>query len=89
MIICTREFAEAHGLARCPAEVGLQLRLQYPNQPKGEWIMVAMDAVSDSLGALCVFRVEHDSDDRWLATYDGRPGFVWYPGSRWVFVRSK
>jgi len=35
--------AESSGLKPVPAEVGLQLRLQYPNQPKGERLLIGMD----------------------------------------------
>ncbi len=43
---------------------------------------------TDSNGDLNVFNVEHDSDDRWLNTNNGRPDNVWNPDNRWVFVRS-
>ena len=38
--------AKSLGLKPCPAEVALQLRLQYTNQPKDESFFVAMEPIS-------------------------------------------
>ena len=77
------------GLSLCPAEVGMQLRLQYEDQPKGEWLLVAMEPITGSGGGLDVFRVVRDDDDRWLGANYGHPGDVWNADDRWVFLRSK
>jgi len=85
--ICVR--AKKYGLARCPAEVGPQLRHQYNDQPIGEVVWVAMDSIAGSYGSPRVFCVERDEDDQWLRTNDADPGCVWDPGGGWVFVRGK
>jgi len=82
--ICAR--AKELGLELCPAEVGPQLRLQYLDQPKDEWLIIAMEAIRDSSGGLSVFRVGHGDDGRWLSAGCGAPGSTWYPGSQFVFV---
>ena len=74
------------GYQLCPAEVGPALRLAYPDQPSGEWLLIAMEPITDSDGNPKVFFVGHDCDDRWLYGYDGEPDHVWGPGLRWVFV---
>ena len=70
----------------CPAEVGPALRLQYEDQPQGEWNLIAMEAITDSDGDLNVFGVERDSDVRWLDTYYGSPDDLYDPDGRIVFV---
>jgi hypothetical protein len=77
------------GLELCPAEVGPALRLQYGDQPKGEWLRIAMEAITDRGGGLHIFRVEHDDVGLWLIGADGRPGDVWSAGRRFVFGRRK
>jgi hypothetical protein len=87
-----REINEAirsKGYNLCPAEVGPQLRLQYPDQPKGEWLRVAMKPIAGSDGGLSIFRVEHGDDGRWLDGLSGHPGDGWSGGSRFVFVSRK
>ncbi len=81
--------AEAHGLLKCPAEVGPALREQYPEQPKGEGLHVAMEPVADSDDNFSVFLVAHSDDDRWLSARSGRPDRVWRSGCRWIFARGK
>lgn len=78
------------GLALCPNEVGPQLRLKYDGQPKGEWILVAMEPISDSDGDPNVFHVKRDDDGKsWLyASYD-YPDHVWDGSYVWVFARRK
>lgn len=85
--ICAK--AQELGLELCPDEVGPQLRKQYKDQPKGEWIVVAMKALADSDGDLIVFNVGHGDDGLWLSGYHGDPGSHWVAGDRFVFVRRK
>ena len=75
------------GLQLCPAEVRPQLRLQYADQPKGEWLVIGMEPITDSDGRLHVFGVGHDNDERWLSGYYGSPGHFWGAAHRFVFVR--
>ncbi len=77
------------GLELCPAEVGPQLRLQYADQPKGEWLRIAMKPITDSDGDLFVFAVGHDYGERLLHGDRAHPGRFWDGGSRWCFLRSK
>lgn len=82
--ICAR--AKELGLELCLAEVGPQLRLQYLDQPKNEWPIIAMEAICDSHGLLDVFSVGHDDGGRWLSAYYGHSDSVWFPDHRFVFV---
>ena len=77
------------GLELVPDEVGVQLRLQYANQPKGEWLLIAMEPRAASGDVLRVFGVEHYDDGQWLNTDDGDPTDVWSATDRWVFALRK
>ena len=86
--VCAK--AKELGLQLCPPEVGPQLRLQYTDQPKGEWLIIAMEAIADSDGDLKVFNVaRHDDGKQWLYSYYGYPGDFWDSNIRFVFARSK
>jgi hypothetical protein len=77
------------GLDLCPAEVGPQLRLQYPDQPKGEWIIIAMNPITDSNDDFRLFSLGHGYEGRWLNGHYGTPGHFWFAGLRMVFLRRK
>jgi hypothetical protein len=77
------------GLELCPAEVGPALRLQYGDQPRDEWLRIAMEAITDRGGDRGIFRVGRGSDGLWLIADYGRPGGVWGAGGRFVFARRK
>jgi len=77
------------GLELCPPEIGPQLRLQYKDQPLGEWLLIAMEPITDSGGGLSVFFVKHDGVGLWLGGDGGHPDFFWFAGRRWVFLRRK
>ena len=81
--------AKELGLDLCPAEVGPQLRLQYKDQPNGEWLIVAMEPIADSGGSLRLFGVLRSDSGLWLGGFCGWPDCVWYSGSRFVFSRRK
>ena len=81
--------AKELGLDLCPAEVGPQLRLQYKDQPNGEWLIVAMEPIADSVGGLKLFCVARSDSGLWLFSYCGEPGLVWYSVPRFVFSRRK
>jgi len=83
------ERAKELGLELCPLEVGPQLRLQYQDQPNGEWILAAMEPIVDSGGPPRLFVVGRDDSGRWLDSYWGGPGRFWGPGSRWVFCHPR
>lgn len=79
--------AQELGLKTCPNEVGPQLRLQYKDQSNGEWLLVAMEPITDSDGDLGLFRVEHYGFGLWLnGGYDG-PDDVWLADDQFVFCK--
>ncbi len=78
--------AKEKGLQLCSNEVGPQLRLQYEDQPRYEWLVIGMEPISVSDGDLSLFYVGHDSDDLWLFTCYVSPGRVWREDDRFVFV---
>jgi hypothetical protein len=78
------------GLDLCPNEVGPQLCLQYRDQPKGEWLLIAMEPIIDSDDGLRVFDVKRNGDGgQWLDGCSGGPDHFWGAGYRWVFLRRK
>jgi len=81
--------AKELGLDLCPAEVGPQLRLQYKDQPNGEWLIVAMEPIADSVGLLGLFFVGRFDSGLWLSGFCCRPDYVWYSVGRFVFSRRK
>lgn len=81
------DHAKKLGLELCPAEVGPALRYQYPDQPQGEWLAIAMESVTGSDGHPFVFRVARDDSGRWLDTYWGSLGFFWGGEDQFVFCK--
>lgn len=74
----------------CPAELGPQLRLQYPDQPNGEWILIAMEPIiADSDGDPHVFGVRRGGSELWLDGSWSDPDEVWFPDRQWIFVRPR
>ena len=78
--------AKELGLEICPPEVGPQLRLQYKGQPMNEWLLIGMESVRDSDGALHVFYVVRHASGFWLDRHYGSPDYFWPTAYRWVFV---
>lgn len=79
------ERAKELELELCPPEVGPQLRLQYRDQPNGEWVLIGMEPIADSGGDLDVFSVERDDSELWLDSDWGYPDDFWDADDRWVF----
>jgi hypothetical protein len=81
--------AEELGLELCSAEVGSYLRLQYADQPIGEWFLIAMEQILDPDGDLNIFDLERDDDAMWLLSYSADPGDTWGPDGEFVFRLRK
>jgi len=79
--------AKELGLSLCPAEVGPQLRAQWPDQPFGDTTLIGMKAI-DSGGDPDVFSLESiRGDSRMLWSSHGEPDYQWPDRSRWTFLR--
>jgi hypothetical protein len=74
------------GLALCPAEVGLQLRLDYANQPLGEVLHIAMEPVATYAGDLTILALMNAGTGPLLIGSDGRPEFMVPRSFRFVFA---
>ncbi len=80
--------AQELGLELCPSEVGPYLRLQYMDQPLGEWFYIAMKQITDRDGNPSVFKLERDSGGLWLSGPWAKPGRRWGLGYEFVFSRK-
>ena len=65
--------AKGLGLELCPPQVGPEFRLNYKDQPNGEWLRIAMDSISGRGGYPGVFSVGCDDGGLWLSNYYGTP----------------
>jgi hypothetical protein len=81
--------AKQLGLDLCPAEIGPNLRLQYIDQPLGEWFFVAMEQIRDRGGFPNVFNLERDGDGLWLFDIWANPGYRWNPVDEFAFCLRK
>lgn len=81
--------ADMLGFALCPAEVGPQLRLQYLDQPAGEFLHVGMQPIATYAGQLTDLTVGNGGSGLVLIGGDGRPNVTLPPITRFVFVRPQ
>jgi hypothetical protein len=90
-VLTTQLFAKAkkEGLELCPPQVGLQLRVDYTDQPLNEWLSIAMEPITASGGRPSVFRLEHSGGGLWLSDAWAKPGNAWGPGDEFVFSLRK
>jgi hypothetical protein len=75
------------GLKLCPAEVGPQLRLQYVDQPVGEFLHIAMHPVAAYHGDLVDLTVANGGTGLLLLGGDGSPELKLHSTVKFVFVR--
>jgi hypothetical protein len=81
--------AVALGFELCPAEVGPALRLQYLDQPLGEFLRIAMTPVARYTGELVDFTLGNGGAGLVLVGGNGDPAAT-VPGAvRFVFVRPR
>ena len=78
--------AQQLGLQLCPNEVGPKLRLEYADQPMGEWLIIGMEPITASGGFLRLFRVERRDNGLWLDSLYDNPDDIWNADNRFVFV---
>jgi hypothetical protein len=77
--------ATALDLELCPAEVGPQLRLQYPNQKPGELLHIAMQPIATRRQEHVAFVVGNGGDKLLLVGSATRPEHRVYSDLRFVF----
>ena len=79
--------AQRLGLRLSPAEVAPQLRLQYFDQPIGEFLLVAMEPIRTWAGEPVILTVANGGAGLILIGQDGRDDLEIPVTSRFVFVR--
>jgi hypothetical protein len=75
------------GLSLCTAEIGPQLRLQYPNQKVGEELLIGMHCCMLQNGEQGFFIVKHSPLNQELKCASGEE--LYDVESTWVFVHPK
>lgn len=81
------ERAKRLGLGIAAAEVGPQLRLQYLDQPLGEFLVIGMDPIKTWSGEDAILNVANGGAGLILIGQDGRAGAAISMTSRFVFER--
>lgn len=79
------ERAQALGLELCPPDTGPNYRLQYKDQPLGEWVRIGMKQITGSAGYPLVFFLARGGDGLWLSSAWAEPDYAWDPGHEFVF----
>jgi hypothetical protein len=79
--------AERLGLVLSPAEIAPQLRLQYADQPLGEFLHIAVEPMLTTGGDLVDLAVANGGAGLLLIAGDAHPNLVIPPSVRFVFVR--
>jgi hypothetical protein len=74
------------GLMLCPAEVALQLRLDYRDQPLGETLIIAMEPVNTYGGEPTILSLVNWGTGLALLGGTGRSDFMVHPYLRFVFA---
>jgi hypothetical protein len=77
------------GYELCPAEIGAQLRLQYMNQPLGEFLHIAMQPLQTQRGRPLILAVANGGEGLLLISSDGNPDFRPPLTTRFVFVKPQ
>ncbi|MGY4293099.1 hypothetical protein ACVWXN_001194 [Bradyrhizobium sp. i1.4.4] len=80
--------AQQFGFELAVAEVGPQLRLQYLDQPMGEFLIIGMEPIKTWSGEPVILNVANGGAGLILIGQDGRPDAEISAISRIVFVRS-
>jgi hypothetical protein len=75
------------GLELCPPEAAPQLRLEYLNQPIGEFLHVAMPPVATYVGDLVDLTIGNGGAGLILIGGDGSPDLMLHSSVKFVFVR--
>lgn len=78
--------ARSLGLELCIPEIGPQLRLQYLNQPVGDWLHIGMTPLANEQGALVDFTVANGGAGLMLLGGDAHPDLLMPPVIKFVFV---
>ena len=73
----------------CPAEVGPQLRLQYPDQPVGEFLWIAMEPIATSHENFVTFVVGNGGAGLILIGSGARSDLIVPSTVRFVFVHRR
>jgi hypothetical protein len=76
------------GFELAPAEIGPQLRLQYFDQPMGEFLIVGMEPIKTWEGEPVILTVANGGAGLVLVGQDGRADAEIFVGSRFLFVRA-
>lgn len=77
------------GLELCPPQVGPELRLNYKDQLENEWLLIAMEPISDRDGDPRLFGVRRRDSESWLNRGHAGFGNLWYGDRRFVFRLRK
>ena len=82
------ERAKDLGFGLAAPEIGPQLRLQYFDQPVGEFLIIGMDPITTWSGEQGILNVANGGAGLILIGQDGRADAEISATSRFVFVRS-
>ncbi len=81
--------AQQLGFGLAPAEIAPQLRLQYLDQPIGEFLSIGMNPIKTSKGEPVILNVANGGAGLILIGQDGRADAEMFVGSVFVFLRPK